>query len=145
MGRRDMRDAIDTGRKDRGRVYFAYDQLEEYHAGMWRPVHTDREQVRLMGLAVTLLRCTRSLDVAMRRVVAEWPRSCESEFTRAGNHAAWLGQAACCLVCGVPEGLTRRAWWKLTGVEQASANAVAAAVESAWVGRVAQLALWGAS
>jgi hypothetical protein len=122
---RSNREDIYSGRLERGRFYVAYDRLEEYHAGMWRRVSGERESVRLMALAVRLLRDVVAFGVALAAVLDSWPMSCRSEFTRCGSHIAWLGQAACCLAAGVPEALTRRAWWKLTEEEQAFANAAA--------------------
>ena len=131
MGRREDRDAIDYGRKERGRVYVAYTQLEEYAAGMWRKPRRG-ELVPLMAAAVRLLRDREVFSAALRRILTEWPMSCVAEMTRPGNHLAWLGAAACCLVCQCPESLTRRAWWKLTDAERAAANAVAREAELMW-------------
>jgi len=131
MGRREDRDAIDYGRRERGRIYVPYDKLEEYAAGMWRKPRRS-EVVPLMAEAVALLRDDLLFATALQRVLSEWPVSCVAEMTRPGNHLAWLGAAACCLVHGCPESLTRRAWWKLTECERSSANAVARDAELTW-------------
>jgi hypothetical protein len=123
------REDIYQGRLEIGRYYVAYDALEEFHAGMWRRVSGEREVLRLMAAAVRLLRDPADFRAALDRVLAEWPVSCRSEFTRAGSHVAWLGQAACCIAGGVPEAMTRRAWWKLTPEEQDTANAIAGEAE----------------
>lgn len=127
------REDIYNGRLERGRFYVAYDRLEEFHAGMWRRVSGEAEILSLMARAVRLLRDSDAFRGAVGRVLVEWPLSCRSEFTRSGSHVAWLGQAACCLVGGVPESLTRRAWWKLTPDEQDRANAVADTAERAYL------------
>lgn len=123
------REDIHNGRLERGRFYVSYERLEEYHAGMWRRVSGEAEAIELMGCAVRILRDGEVFRGAVDRVLSEWPTSCRSEFTRAGSHVAWLGQAACCLAGGVPESLTRRAWWKLTPGEQDRANGIAEAAE----------------
>jgi hypothetical protein len=116
------------------RFYCRYDQLEEFHAGMWRAVTSEAQSITLMALAVRLLRDTERFAAALDRVLREWPLSCRAEFTRDGNRLAWFGQAACCIVHGVPESLTRRAWWKLSEPERAAANAIAAVALTRWDG-----------
>lgn len=124
------REDIYAGRLERGRFYVAYDRLEEFHAGFWRRVSSEAETMRLMGKAIRILRDPVAFRAALERTLVEWPLSCRSEFTRAGSHVAWLGQAACCIAGGVPEGVTRRAWWKLAPEEQGRANATAEEYEN---------------
>ena len=126
------RDFIGDKRLERGRFYAPYDQTEEYHAGMWRTVNGEDQQSALMAAAVRLMRDPTAFDLALRRVVSEWPVSCRQEFTRYGNQLAWFGQAACCLSSAVPEALTRRAWWKLSESEREIANEVASSVLDEW-------------
>lgn len=117
---------------EKGRFWCHYEALEEYHAGMWRPVRSESKQLILISLAVALLRSPERFQAALCKVLRDWPTSCRAEFTRRGNHCAWLGAAACCITHGVPEDLTRRAWWKLSVAEQLEANAVARAAEERW-------------
>lgn len=118
------RDGEVIGVDNPGRFWAPYDSREDYRAGMWRRARGSSE-VTLIALAVRLLRDTARFRDVLSRVIREWPVSCRVEFTRRGSHEAWMGAAACCLAHGVPEGLTRRAWWKLTDAEQLRANAVA--------------------
>ncbi|MCP4640621.1 MAG: hypothetical protein GY851_09320 [bacterium] len=139
------RDLICEGaRVDHRRYWCAYTDLEEFAAGMWRPIHGDRAQTKLVALSVSLLRSPARFDDAVRLVLSSWPTSCRAEFTSPGNHLAWLGCAACCLVDGVPEDLTRRAWWKLTEHERATANLVASTAVARWArdNGAVQLGLW---
>lgn len=118
-------ETIDFERVQPGRVYFHYLDLEEYHAGFWKSVYNRDIKARLTATSVKILRDRDIFSGAVQRVIKEWPNSCLAEFTAPGNHRAWLGQAACCLVAGVPENLTRLAWWKLTEVQRIAANDIA--------------------
>lgn len=129
----------DPTRSDRRRFWCAYTDLEEYHAGMWKTVHGEEPQLRMIAKAVSVLGFEARFAAALSCVLERWPVSCLAEFTSPGNHLAWLGQAACCIDAGVPESLTRRAWWKLTEDEREKANAVARSAVSEWRNR------WGKS
>ncbi len=129
------RDTIKDGHNtlDGRRFWCSYLELEEYHAGMWHKVSGVRAQTDLMARAVALLRSPERFTVATSKVIDEWPVSCRAEFTGPGNHVAWMGQAACCLVDGVPEELTRRGWWKLSDREMLDANAIARSAITDWM------------
>ena len=130
---RDRDYITDTPRDaDARRFWCPYTALEEFHAGLWHRVSGAPAQERLMGIAVALLRDKARFAGAVLRVLVEWPVSCKAEFTSPGNHLAWIGQAACCLETGVPEDLTRRAWWKLTEAEREAANEVARKALEVW-------------
>lgn len=131
MGDRE-RDMIGVKAPDRGRFYCHYEQLEDYKAGMWRRVSSESSKLTLIALAVSLLRDAERFRAALAKVLRDWPTSCRVELTRSGRHLAWLGAAACCLQHGVPEELTRRAWWKLTDGERLQADECAAEAESCW-------------
>lgn len=126
------RDFIGDKELEPGRFYAAYNETEEFHAGMWRTVGSETEALRLIGQSVALFRDGTRFQVAVDRVMAEWPVSCRVEFTRYGNQRAWLGQAACCLACGASESCSRRAWWKLTDAERTEANRIADGAIGAW-------------
>lgn len=134
MGSRvNQSDMVGPGRPpEPGRHYVDYRDLEEFHAGMWRRQSGEAAQLNLVALAARLLRDPERFRAALAKVLREWPTSCRAELTRRGNHLAWLGQAACCVVHGVPEDLTRRAWWKLTEAERAVADSVAREAEASW-------------
>lgn len=59
-----------------GRVWAAYTELEEYHAGMWRRVAGDEERSAWLGKACALLRDIPAFEEAMRRALNAWPTSC---------------------------------------------------------------------
>jgi hypothetical protein len=69
----------------------------------------------------------------MRRVVREWPISCENALTDYSlNRKAWLGHAACALAHGLPESIVRKAWGYLTNEQRFLANREAAGAISEW-------------
>jgi len=69
----------------------------------------------------------------MRRVIKEWPISCEDALTDPFiNQKAWIGHAACALALRCPEDIVRKAWGKLTDEQQYLANQEASAAIQAW-------------
>lgn len=110
------------------RTYLPYHVWEDWQAGMWRPF--DDEHV---DSAVALLSDAPALSRAMARVVKDWPNATSHNLTdRSSNRRAWLGQAACLLLCGSPEGATRMAWGILDQPVRDAANAVAERVIDTW-------------
>lgn len=114
------------------RIFHHYESLEECRAGFWR-FPSAEERKPMVFAAAWLLAEPRVFRIAVKRVVVEWPFSCEHNLTAAGaNRIAWLGQASCCIALGVPEELTRLAWHSLTPTQQDEANRVAAEALQAW-------------
>lgn len=114
------------------RVYYHYEQLEEYHAGMWKIVRGEARKT-LIQRAADLMRRAQDFKAAMARAIREWPKSCEFNFTSdAVNRIAWLGHAGCCLGAGSPEEATRAGWHTLNQTEQDEANRVAQEVLDTW-------------
>jgi hypothetical protein len=116
------------------RVYHHYSQCEEFrpHGGMWRVVNGPQAQKHADD-ACDLMANPDRFTEAMRRVLVEWPRSCEMAFTADGNNQrAWLGHAGCFLGVGSPEACTRAGWHMLDDAEQYAANAAADRVISEW-------------
>lgn len=114
------------------RVYHHYEDLEEYHHGMWRIVRGD-ERKRFIRLAGDLMKNPEEFRKAMRGALKSWPKSCASAFTGDGiNHIAFLGHAGCCVATGSPEEATRAAWHTLSASEQDAANEDAAVVLAEW-------------
>lgn len=114
------------------RVYHHYEDLEEYHAGMWRIVR-GKERQNNIEAAGDLMRCPDEFKEAMRQAITLWPKSCEANLTAEGvNRIAWLGHAGCCLAAGSPEENTRAGWHTLTVDEQNEANRVAGEILVEW-------------
>ncbi len=107
------------------RQYFHYEQLEEYHAGMWRTVHGEETDLYRKASA-ELLANPEAFRNALEIVLRAWPNSCAAALSAEEcNRIAWLGWAACCLEENSPEFCTRLAWHDLSVREQNEANAVA--------------------
>lgn len=114
------------------RVYYHYEQLEEYHAGMWRITRGDTRKQHMQNSA-TLMKDEKAFEAAMVEALQSWPRSCEHNLTAdAINKIAWLGHAGCCIGVGSPEEATRAAWHALNKSEQDKANAAAARALATW-------------
>jgi hypothetical protein len=69
----------------------------------------------------------------MRRVIVEWPYSCENAFTDPIlNRRAWVGHAAVALALGIPEDITRKAWGFLSDEQRLLANKEASRAIAQW-------------
>lgn len=112
------------------RVYHHYEQWEDWKHGMYR---LDPIDGGIVESARQLLADKEICYAAMVRVILEWPMSCEVNLSnRSRNRQAYLGQAACCLVCNASEDMTKVAWHKLNQAEKDRANAVADMVIARW-------------
>lgn len=69
----------------------------------------------------------------MRRVIHEWPVTCEHHLTDLNsNRKAFIGHAAACLALGAPEDITRQAWGYLSQQQQDDANLEAERAINSW-------------
>jgi hypothetical protein len=115
------------------RVYFHYEDLEEFQRGMWRIVRGDK-RMENAGKAANLMRDSHAFGSAMRRALSEWPKSCAHNLTAENtNRLAWLGHAGNLLGVGSPEENTRIGWHMLNKFEQDEANRVAQEVLDEWL------------
>lgn len=107
------------------RVYHHYLKCEEYQGNMWKTLPV-AERPQAIESSASLMIDHQQFEQACRRVVAEWPFSCEANLTASViNHQAWIGHAACALNHGASEDLTRLAWRTLTEEQQDLANLAA--------------------
>jgi hypothetical protein len=111
-------------------VFHPYTAWEDWAAGMWQvpvnPTEGMRRSAHILSDPVVFL------DAA-RAMLREWPTAAEQNLTdMARNRRAWIGQATCCHLAGVPEAATRQAWWTLTAEEQLIANQVADKACAEW-------------
>lgn len=114
------------------RVFFHFNDLEEYHSGFWRIVHGQQKNT-FVAKSHCLLTDIPEFKNAMLSVLDEWANSCEHNLTASNtNRLAWLGQAACCVAVGSPEECTRKAWHMLTQPQKDEANAAAEDVLRKW-------------
>lgn len=118
------------------RVYAHYLQWEDYLAGQYAAPTNDPE---LAIKCSQLLSDPTRFQLAATRVINEWPISSAVNLSNISiNRQAWLGQAACCLILGASEHLTKQGWHLLDLNTQLKANAVADAVISDWEARLCQ-------
>lgn len=117
------------------RVFHPYTAWEEFKHGMWRQV-TAQERRAFLDEAVMFTGNAPLYGSYMRRVIDEWPLSCEHNLTNTDmNRLAWVGHAACCLAIRCPEDITRAAWARLSQRQQDEANAQAQAAVDTWEAR----------
>lgn len=114
------------------RRYFHYEDLEEFHHGMWKIVRGEQRKINAEA-AANLMRCSGSFKEAMHKAMREWPNSFLHNLTmEASNKIAFLGHAGCCVGVGSPEENTRIGWHLLNPQEQSNANAAALEVLNYW-------------
>lgn len=127
------------------RKHHRWEDLEEFHpaGGMWAiPAASWRN--RLIRASAELMVDTGAFRTAMRRALAEWPRSVETNLSRPGmNYRAWLGHAGCFLATGSPEETTRLGWHELDDAEQYAANEAADTVIHEWRNSIREPSLFG--
>lgn len=120
------------------RVFHPFNKWEDFKWGMY-------EKVCYMDPSALVRDCEMQLKSpgwlleSMTFVSYEWPFAAEQHLTnRSRNRRAWLGQAACCMMQGAPEYITKLAWNNLNETEQASANQVADEVLEHWLSQYSQ-------
>ena len=81
----------------------------------------------------SFLRDTPRFELALERVITEWPKSCLHFLSNEKiNRIAWLGQASMCIATGVNS--THKAGFRLMSEdEQSKANATAAVWLERWI------------
>lgn len=112
------------------RAYHDCRTWEEVAHNMWGNV-ADVKQA--LDRAIAFTRNHEIYGRYMRRVVAEWPVSCENALTdHALNKRAWVGHAAAALALNIPEDITRKAWGFLTDEQRLLANGEAERAIQQW-------------
>lgn len=103
---------------------------EEVAYNMWGEVGDKKEW---FGLAVEFTGDHEIYGYFMRRVVREWPVSCENALTDPHlNRKAWVGHAACALAFRCPEDIVREAWKGLRYEQKFLANKEAERAIAIW-------------
>lgn len=114
------------------RIFHHYEKWEDWKDGLYRQSIEDADELMIRS-AARVLADPSLLHRSMSSIIIRWPYSAEVNLSnRSRNRQAWLGQAACCFVCGANEDLTKQAWHRLSAAEQDAANAVADCVISRW-------------
>ena len=126
---------VDARLRDRDamkRYYAPFDVWEDRLHGMYATLHPP--QSAYIEASRRILTNEAVLLDAMVSVVVDWPVSAAVNLTnKSRNRRAWLGQAACCLVCGANEDETKLAWHKMTAAQQDTANQQADRALAIWV------------
>jgi hypothetical protein len=110
------------------RIYHQYKNWECYKYGMFKSTNnmSAPEWHELEDLAIKLLTNEVEFLNAGMRLIKEWKVSCEENLTNINqNRIAYIGQACCCLIHGVPEAITKQAWKQIPIEKQVKANKVA--------------------
>lgn len=103
-------------------IFVHYELWEDYHAGMWRKVAKDEEEI-FLKMAIKFTGDHILYGRAMLRVTQEWPNTCMHNLTNPSlNKRAFIGHAACALEINCPEYIVRQAWWKLTEEQRVLAD-----------------------
>lgn len=117
------------------RIYHTWDKWECYPAGFYdtNPRGRTLSEEDAREICAEFLRDRERFEVALERVIAEWPNSCEHYLSNERmNRIAWLGQAALCIAEGIPARF-RGGYQRLTQAEQRAADEVALAALNAWL------------
>lgn len=116
------------------RIFHTWDKWECYPAGFYesRPKE-NLAQRQCEEIYRELLRDIPAFDAALRRVITEWPVSCEHYLSNENmNRVAWLGQASLCIAKGIPS-CFRGGFNRLTEGEKAAANNAALKYLNIWL------------
>lgn len=113
-------------------IFHPFNKWECNQLGMYKKT-CFMDDHKMIQDCMELLGCPEWLYEAMSMVTHGWFYSCEHFLSNtARNRQAYLGQAACCLVHGAPEYLTKQAWGMLTEDQRIAANKIADEVLEVW-------------
>lgn len=113
------------------RIFHHYNVREDYHAGLYG-THCDVGDYRVEKCA-KILKGDDAFYSSGKAMVDAWPKSSEVNLShKSHNRQAWIGQATCCFILGVPDYVTIWAWNTLTGAEQINANDIADRIILEW-------------
>lgn len=114
------------------RVWHPYWLWEDWLNGMWTPL-SGKDRQSMIQRAIDFTGDHREYGRWMRRVIFEWPISCEHNLTsNQTNKLAWIGHAATSLAIKCPEMITREAWGMLTQHQRDLANHQASIALDMW-------------
>lgn len=106
------------------RVYHKFEDWEDYKNGMYDS--PDGNDAELLQDAIRLLSDLEMFFAEGKKMIFKWVVSASENLSNVSqNRRAWIGQATCCFVYGVPETITREAWGELTDLQRFEANKIA--------------------
>lgn len=107
------------------RIYHPYWLWEEFQNGFYESYSKKDFDIKKEKI-VELFSCSEKTSHFMRRVINEFPYSCEHNFTNTSmNRIAFLGQCAALLYCNSPSELTMKSWSFVPEKFQNQANLIA--------------------
>tara|TARA_R100001480_G_scaffold23315_2_gene33589 strand:+ start:2979 stop:4109 length:1131 start_codon:yes stop_codon:yes gene_type:complete len=133
----DVSDVIDLYKipleDDKERIFHTYDKWECHKAGFYKSKLNDLSHEECENKFIEIMTNEKLFDESLNRVINEWKYSCEHYLTnKAMNRIAWLGQAAVCILSGVPSKYST-AWSKLNKEQQNKANLIANKYLNIWL------------
>ena len=115
------------------RIYHTWDRWECYPAGFYDGQKTGKTDDECREEYRAFLSDIPRFGAALRRVVDEWPNSCEHYLTNESmNRIAWLGQASACIAMGLPSRY-RPGYFLLTKDQQQKADLRALECLNEWL------------
>lgn len=102
-----------------GEIWHPFEILEEAKSNMWGSVSNRKTWV---DMATAFTGNAELYGEWMKKVLIEWPKSCEHNLTKGGDKRPWIGHAAVALAINCPEDIVREAWGNLTKEQQDAAN-----------------------
>ena len=117
------------------RIYHTWDERECYPAGFYenRPADKSLTDDGCREICRALLADETEFRAALKRVLTEWPNSCEHYLSNERmNRIAWLGQASLCIEKGIPSRY-RGGYMLLTDEQKLAADQAALDALNEWL------------
>jgi hypothetical protein len=117
------------------RIYHTWEKWECYPAGFYdnRPSDKTKTPDECQEIYRSLLSDLDRFEEALKRVLSEWPNSCEHYLSNENmNRIAWLGQSSLCISEGIPA-IYRGGFNMLTEDQQLAANLMALKYLNVWL------------
>lgn len=115
------------------RIYHTWDKWECYPAGFYEGHSEGMGDEQAKESYRAFLADLDRFGAAMKRVLSEWPNSCEHYLTNESmNRVAWMGQASACIAMGLPSKY-RSGYFLLTDDQQNAADALALKYINEWL------------
>ena len=124
-----------TTRKPLVKIWHPWPSWECFKAGFYGPYPEGVNKASGEAKYGEFFRVPGLFEASLRRVLEEWPNSCEHNLTSASlNKIAWGGQAAACIAWGIPAEC-RAGYRLLTKEEQKAADEISERLIREWYDR----------
>lgn len=116
------------------RIFHPWDKWEDYRHNFHGGVSDNFQKDNTLKLYASLLADIPRFEAALKVIVSEWKHSCEHNLTNeAMNRVAYLGQASCALVYGVPHHMSMSGYNLLTAEQKVAADVMAQKYLDLWI------------